>query len=44
MDFSQVMKIYNIFHSNLFQKVSTEPLIGQVNELASPIIINYEEE
>ena len=34
------MKIYNVFHPNLLQKASTDPLIGQVNKLALPVIIN----
>ena len=34
------MKIHNVFHLNLLQKVSIDPLIGQINEPALPIIIN----
>ncbi len=38
------MKIHNVFHPNLLQKTSTDPLIGQVNEPVPPVIINNEEE
>ena len=38
------MKIHNVFHSNLLQKASTDPLTGQVNEPAPPVIIDNEEE
>ncbi len=38
------MEVYNVFHPNLFQNVSTDPLTGQVNEPAPPVIINNEEE
>lgn len=34
------MKIHNVFHPNLLQKASTDPLIGQINEPAPLIIIN----
>ena len=37
------MKIYNIFHPNLFQKTSIDLLTNQVNELPPPIIINNEQ-
>ena len=40
----QAMKIHNVFHPNLLQKALTDPLTGQVNELASPVIIIHEEE
>ena len=40
----QAMKIHNVFHPNLLQKASTDPLTGQVNEPAPPIIIDNEEE
>ena len=40
---SQAIKIYNVFYPNLFQKASTNPLKGQVNEPASPVIINNKE-
>ena len=36
----QSMKILNVFHLNLFQKASINPLTNQVNELPTPIIIN----
>ena len=39
----QAMKIHNVFHLNLLQKASTDPLTGQVNELAPPVIIYNEE-
>ena len=38
------MKIHNVFHPNLLQKTSTDPLTNQVNEPPSPFIINNEEE
>ncbi len=38
------MKIHNVFHPNPFWKVSTDLLIGQVNEPALPGIIYNEEE
>ena len=40
----QAMKIHNVFHPNLLQKASTDPLTGQVNEPAPPIIIDNKEE
>ena len=40
----QAMKIHNVFHPNLLQKASTDPLTGQVNKPAPPVIINNEEE
>ena len=40
----QAMKIHNIFHPNLLQKTSINPLTGQVNKLVPPVIINNEEE
>ncbi len=40
----QAMKIHNVFHPNLLRKAFTEQLTGQVNEPASPVIINNEEE
>ena len=39
----QAMKIHNIIHLNLLQKASTDPLIGQLNEPALPVIIENEE-
>lgn len=39
---SQVIKIYNIFHSNFFQKDSTNLLTSQVNKLELLVIINNE--
>ena len=36
----QAMKIYNVFHLNLFQKASSDPLTDQVNKPAPPMIIN----
>lgn len=38
------MKIHNVFHLNLFQKATTNPLTGQVNKPASPVIINNKKE
>ena len=40
----QLMKIYNVFHPNLLQKVSTDPLTNQFYEPPPPFIINNEEE
>ncbi len=40
----QSMKIHNVFHPNLLQKVSTNPLTNQINELLPLVIINNEEE
>ena len=40
LQLSQIMKIHNIFHQNLLQKASTDPLTGQVNKSASLLIIN----
>ena len=40
----QTMKIHNVFYPNLLQKASTDPLTGQVNEPAPPVIIDNEEE
>ena len=39
----QAMKIHNVFHLNLLQKASKDPLIGQVNGPAPPVIINNKE-
>ena len=39
----QAMKIYNVFHPNLLEKASIDPITGQVNKLAPPVIINNEE-
>ena len=38
----QAIKIHNISHPNLFCKASIDPLTGQVNKLAPPMIINNE--
>lgn len=38
------MKIYNISNLNLVSKASTDPLIGQVNKLALPVVINNQKE
>lgn len=40
----QSMNIYNIFHSNLLQKISTNSLTNQVNKFLSFIIINNKKE
>ncbi len=40
----QAIKILNIFHLNLLQKASTDPLAGQVNEPTPLVIINNKEE
>ncbi len=42
LQLSQLMKIHNVFHPNLLQKVSTDPLTNQVNKLPLPVIINNE--
>ena len=44
LQLSQAMKIHNVFHLNLLQKSSTNPLTSQVNKPALPIIINNKEE
>lgn len=38
------MKIYNVFHDNLFQKTSIDLLKSLINELGPLIIVNNEEE
>ena len=38
------MKIHNVIHLNLLWKASIDPLTGQVNEPAPPVIIDNEEE
>ena len=38
------MKIHNVFHPNLLQKTSIDPLTGQVNEPAPLVIIDNEKE
>ncbi len=40
----QAMKIHNVFHPNFLEKASTDPLTGQVNEPALPLIINNKKE
>lgn len=44
LELLQIMKIHDVFYLNLFQKATTNPLTGQVNKLALPVIINNEEE
>lgn len=39
----QSMKIYNVFRLNLLEKALTDPLKGQINESAPPIIIIYKD-
>lgn len=36
------MKIHNVFHPNLIEKVLTNLLTYQINELLPPVIINNE--
>ena len=38
------MKIHDVFYPSLLQKVSADPLPGQHNDPAPPIIINDKEE
>ena len=38
------MKIHDVFHPSLLQKASEDPLPGQHNDLASPIVVNDKEE
>lgn len=38
------MKIYHIFHPNLFKKMSTDLLTNQINKLLSLVIINNKKE
>ena len=38
------MKIHNVFHPNLLQKVLINPLAGHVNKLVLPVFINNKEE
>ena len=44
LQLSQAMKIHNVFHLNLLQKASIDPLIDQVNKPAPPVIIDNKEE
>ena len=39
----QAIKIHNVFHPKLFQKTSTDLLIGQLNKPAPLVIINNRE-
>lgn len=43
LKFSQVMKIYNVFHANLLQKALIHLLAAQLNELIPLIIMNNKE-
>lgn len=36
------MKIHNVFHPNLLQKILTDPLSGQANKLLPTVIISNE--
>ena len=38
------MKIHDVFHPSLLQKASADPLPGQHNDLAPPVIVDNEEE
>ena len=38
------MKIHDVFHPNLLQKTFADPLLGQQNDLAPPIIVNNKDE
>lgn len=40
LQFSQSIKIYNIFHLNFLGKVSPDLFTCHVNKLSKPIIIN----
>ena len=40
----ETMKIHNIFSLDCLQKVANNPLLGQVNNLLPPIIVNIEQE
>ena len=38
------MRIHDVFHPSLLQKASADPLAGQHNEPALPVIVDDEEE
>lgn len=39
LQFPQAMKIYHVFHLNLFQKLPINLLTSEKNESASPVIV-----
>lgn len=44
LQFPHPQKIYNELHFNWFQKSSTKPLIGQLNNLPIPFMVINEKE
>lgn len=40
----QAMKLNNVFHLNIVQKISIDPLSDEVNEPAPQVIVNNQEE
>ena len=44
LELPYIMKIYDVFHSNLLWKVANDLLSGQQNSPSSPTVMNYKEE
>ena len=43
LDLSTSIKIHDVFHPSLLRKASTDPLPGQHNDPAPPVIVNNKE-
>ena len=43
LDLPTSMKIHDVFHPSLLQKVSVDPLSSQHNDLAPPVVVNNKE-